>query len=74
VESVGSRFSVLTMACLELLKRWVCGSLPAEMKGSRSLGNLRELTAVAGVVCARAWGVGPGARSGGLGAGLRTTG
>lgn len=43
------------MACLELVKRWVCDSLPAEVKGTRSPENLGERSSMAGVVCARVW-------------------
>lgn len=42
------------MACLELVK-WVCCSLPAEMKGNRSLENLGEQTSMAGVMRAGVW-------------------
>lgn len=38
---------------MELVKRWVCGSLPVEVKGTRSPENLGERSSMAGVVCAR---------------------
>lgn len=38
------------MACLELVEWWICGGLPAEVKGSRNVENLGEQAARAGSV------------------------
>lgn len=38
------------MARLELVNWWICGGLPAEVKGSRSLGSLGEQPSMARVM------------------------